>query len=51
MAGLLHDAALAPPGQPADALLEFDQRRAAVPAMPTGPRRRKAAPVGAIEYF
>jgi excisionase family DNA binding protein len=36
---------------PADALLEFEQRRAAVPAAEPGPRRRRAAPAGVVEYF
>ena len=36
---------------PLDAVLEFEQRRAAVPQTPAGPRRRKSAPAGVIEYF
>jgi excisionase family DNA binding protein len=34
----------------ADAVLAFEQTRAAAP-LPTGGRRRRAAPQGVIEYF
>jgi hypothetical protein len=34
-----------------DAVLQFEQERSAVPQTPAGPRRRRAAPTGIIEYF